>query len=145
MIIISHRGNLEGPDPMTENTLIQAKKCLSRGFNIELDIWEREGKLYLGHDGPGEEEVPLEMIHTAGIWWHCKNIGAMRMMIYSDSNFFFHYGDDVALTGFGYLWTYPGRELTAHSIAVLPETQLDWNINKAFGICTDFPYRYSTL
>ena len=34
---------------------------------------------------------------------------------------FEHQEDDVTLTSEGYIWTYPNKQLTDNSIAVLPE------------------------
>jgi hypothetical protein len=48
---------------------------------------------------------------------------------------FWHQEDDVTLTSMGYLWTYPGKQLTSNSIAVLPDGKVPDNI---VGICSDF-------
>ena len=48
---------------------------------------------------------------------------------------FFHHEDDVTLTSQGYLWTYPGRDLTKNSIVVLPNKKPDVEVA---GICSDF-------
>ena len=52
---------------------------------------------------------------------------------------FFHHEDDVTLTSQGYLWTYPGRDLTKNSIAVLPDGEVPEDIA---GICSDFIEEY---
>jgi hypothetical protein len=38
----------------------------------------------------------------------------------------------------GYFWTYPGKELSSNSIAVMPETKEFKDINKAYAICSDY-------
>ena len=52
MKFISHRGNLFGPS-YRENTITQIEKALSLPeLFVEVDIWVKNGKPYLGHDGP---------------------------------------------------------------------------------------------
>jgi hypothetical protein len=50
MIIISHRGNLYGPDKENENKPDQIQKVLNLGYYVEIDVWFIDEKLYLGHD-----------------------------------------------------------------------------------------------
>ena len=53
MKIISHRGNLNGPDPQKENSPEYLAKALEKGFDVEIDIWLKEKEdIYLGHDEP---------------------------------------------------------------------------------------------
>lgn len=144
-IIISHRGNLEGSDPKTENTNAQIKKVLNQGFNVEVDVWFKDAGIYLGHDEP-KERLDYDILYRSGVWYHCKNIEAMEFFLdKGNCDFFFHDKDDVALTNNKYLWTYSGKALTVYSIAVLPEKANGWNIKKACGICTDYPKHYGTL
>ena len=51
MKIIAHRGNLSGPT-QTENHPDQIKKALDLGFDVEIDVWYKENKVFLGHDFP---------------------------------------------------------------------------------------------
>ena len=39
MKIISHRGNLTGPDPKQENKPSQILKVLEKGYEVEVDVW----------------------------------------------------------------------------------------------------------
>jgi len=39
MRIISHRGNLYGPNQKTENSIDSIYSAISLGFDIEIDIW----------------------------------------------------------------------------------------------------------
>ena len=53
MKIIAHRGNLNGPDPETENTPNQILKAIDAGFEVEVDMWfHGQNRLMLGHDRP---------------------------------------------------------------------------------------------
>ena len=52
MILISHRGNISGKNSKLENNpdyIIEAKK---KGFDVEVDVWFKNNKFYLGHDYP---------------------------------------------------------------------------------------------
>ena len=51
MKIICHRGNLNGPNPLTENNLRQIDVCIEKGYDVEVDLWVGDG-IWLGHDGP---------------------------------------------------------------------------------------------
>lgn len=50
MKIISHRGNLNGPNKQTENTIESIKLAINLGFDVEIDVWYIDNILYLGHD-----------------------------------------------------------------------------------------------
>ena len=52
---------------------------------------------------------------------------------------FWHQKDDVTLTSKNYLWTYPNKQLTPSSIAVLPDSKPS---KKIAGICSDHIQKY---
>ena len=39
MIFISHRGNLEGPNPERENNPDYISEALERVYSVEVDVW----------------------------------------------------------------------------------------------------------
>ena len=51
MILISHRGNIEGRTDQ-ENKPEYRKKALDQGFNVEVDVWYVNNEYYLGHALP---------------------------------------------------------------------------------------------
>ena len=51
MIIIAHRGNLNGPSK-NENSLDHIGRALKAGFEVEIDVWFKNNFFYLGHDFP---------------------------------------------------------------------------------------------
>jgi len=57
------------------------------------------------------------------------------MLLNKNIHCFFHQEDDVTLTSKGYIWTYPNKQLTDKSIAVLPKEK---PIIEVAGICSDF-------
>jgi len=142
MILISHRGNTSGRLAKQENSPEYIKKTLKK-YNVEIDVWFVDGEWYLGHDKP-LYRVEYEFLKQKGLWCHTKNIESLyELSIREDEiNFFWHQEDDVTLTSFGFLWTYPGKKLTPKSIAVMPEKKKFQNIDIAAGVCTDFPDRY---
>ena len=146
MIIIAHRGNLDGSNPDKENHPDYIVEAIKAGFNVEIDVWNIDNKYYLGHDEP-QYEVTLDFLSEPQYWLHCKNIKALHYLVdcahcWNYGPCFYHNTDDAVLTSHGWLWTYPGKEITNTSIAVMPETVPNWNYTKAAGVCTDFPRKY---
>ena len=52
MRIISHRGCLDGPNPLIENNPDQIDCAIKHTLDVEIDLWMLEGNLLLGHDEP---------------------------------------------------------------------------------------------
>ena len=52
MIVISHRGNISGPNEITENTPEQITKAIHAGYDVEVDVWCIDSEFFLGHDEP---------------------------------------------------------------------------------------------
>jgi len=140
MIIISHRGNLYGPDKENENKPEQIQKVLNLGYYVEIDVWMADNKLYLGHDYPQYETNLSFLKSNDRIICHAKNIDALEILIIEDIHCFSHDQDDVVLTSKNWLWVYPNKKITKNSICVLPEL-CDNPINDCKGICTDYVYK----
>jgi hypothetical protein len=87
--------------------------------------------------------IKKEFLKQKKLWCHAKNISALVELKNLNTNCFFHNTDAVTLTSKGYLWTYPGEQLTSKSIAVLPEQAPYYNIQIAKGICTDYINLYT--
>ena len=135
MILISHRGNFDGYHPEFENNPIQIDRALKNGFDVEIDVWYKDNEWYLGHDEP-QYKVNLEYLKNDKFWCHAKNINALYKMLQNNKiHCFWHQEDDVTITSKGYLWTYPNKQLTPKSIAVLPEIVIE---DEIAGICSDF-------
>jgi len=146
MKIISHRGNLDGPNLSVENSPQQIEKCLKLGFECEIDLRTREGKLFLGHDiCQYEIELAWLLRNSSALWIHCKDSESLSLLNRLDErlNFFWHESDKHTITSKGLIWNYPGGPITNDSIAVLPEEWWDSKshipLKESFGICTDFP------
>ena len=140
MILISHRGNLKGKVSGYENDPGYIDEALNKGYEVEIDVWYKDEEWYLGHDEP-QYGINLEYLKHDKFWCHAKNIEALNKMLERDIHCFWHQEDDVTLTSKGYMWTYPGKELTHKSIAVLPEINNDIP-KKCLGICSDYIVNY---
>lgn len=142
MILISHRGNIDGKDPKRENSPLQISDAVVFGFDVEVDLRGHNGKIYLGHDEP-QYKVGKHFINefSKNLWVHCKDRYALEYAMEHDLNFFYHQKDDYTITSKGYLWAYPGiQEAGNKTICVLPE--LFFGIkdlkNRSFiGYCSD--------
>ena len=134
MILISHRGNLNGINTDRENSIDYIQEALDKGFDVEIDVWDILGSYFLGHDEP-KQLVKKEFLKNEHLWCHAKNIEGLNSMLEDEIHCFWHQEDDVTLTSKGYMWTYPGKTLTTNSIAVLPEEEIKDNIA---GICSDY-------
>jgi hypothetical protein len=140
MLLISHRGNVNGKQELYENSEVYIETALNLGYDVELDIFFINGSFYLGHDKP-QHETTLQFLSNPRFWVHCKNVEALyQLSNYSHINYFFHDTDDATLTSKGYIWTYPGKTLTKNSICVLPS--INPVIGEYCGICSDYIERY---
>jgi hypothetical protein len=137
MLLIAHRGNLDGPNPETENRESTITAALDAGFDCEIDVWRIDGRLWLGHDKP-EHETSLEFLsqHDLSLWVHCKNLDAL-IELKERFNCFFHDKDTYTLTSQGFIWGNIGSPTTDKVICVMPPGE----VGEAFGVCTDFPKR----
>lgn len=142
MKIISHRGNLFGSNPETENLPIKISQCLSLGFDVEIDVWFLNKSFWLGHDQP-TYKIGIKFLKQKGLWIHSKNIQALEKL-HKDFNTFFISTDAVSLTSKNMLWVCTGSTITKESIAVLPEqtNYSNKDLKQCYAICTDYPYLY---
>lgn len=143
MILISHRGNLDGPHSNCENSPNYINLAIEKGFQVEIDVWFINGDFFLGHDY-GKYKVSEDYLENNKLWCHAKNIEALIPLKILGAHFFWHQNDDVTITSKGFLWTYPGKKLTKQSISVLPETTNETDFN-CYGICSDFIQNYKDL
>jgi hypothetical protein len=148
MILISHRGNVDGRIESYENNPSYIDLAIERGFQVEIDIWYLDDSLWLGHDNP-QYKIDLGWIKNriSILWIHCKNIDAMIYLKNTDMpfNYFWHQEDDVTITSLGYFWTYPGKKLTKNSIAVMPELRSFQNIEISLGVCSDLVINFQSI
>jgi hypothetical protein len=144
MILISHRGNLNGKILEKENHPDYIDAAIKKEFDVEIDVWYNDGVLYLGHDSIQYQITSDWLKKRIGkLWIHCKNVDAMEWFNQCGQNFnyFWHQVDTVTLTSRGNIWAYPGNQPIERSIAVLPELNDD-KLTKCMGICSDYIIKY---
>ena len=145
MKLISHRGNLKGPNEVRENSPYYIIEAIAEGYDVEVDLWWVDGKVYLGHDEP-QYEVSNKWLgeRIDKLWIHCKNIDAIIFFKESQYkfNYFWHEEDTVTLTSQNYIWAYPGNQPIKNSIAVMPEINKE-ETNICLGICSDYIENYN--
>jgi hypothetical protein len=142
MILISHRGNLNGKILEQENKQEYIDTALNLGFDVEIDIRYSDGNLYLGHD-VSKYLINLKwlMDRKHKLWIHCKNHQAIEYLNGKDLNWFWHDNDDMTLTSKGFIWSHPKIQPLKNSIAVLPDNY-KWNLKNCIGICSDHINQY---
>ena len=143
MILISHRGNINGKNIPLENNPDYIRDAIHLGYDVEVDIWYHNNTFWLGHDNP-EYQIGLYFLleNADKLWCHAKNIEAIvEMKKEKTINCFWHQKDDITLTSKGYIWAYPGKQPIKNSIAVMPELYND-DVIKCIGICSDYISNY---
>jgi hypothetical protein len=144
MILISHRGNINGPIPEMENKPEYIDEAIADGYDVEIDIWLISEVLFLGHDKP-QYKIDINWINNRSyrLWVHCKNVEAISFLNKHnyDINYFWHENDTVTLTSKKHIWAYPDKQPIENSIAVMPEIYKE-NIIQCSGICSDYIKHY---
>jgi hypothetical protein len=119
MRLISHRGNINGPQPDLENSPSYIMNAASNGYEVEIDVWFHKSKWYLGHDEP-TYPITSSFFHTGKFWLHAKSPESLSELAAKgvDLNYFWHENDRIALTSINFLWTCD-KDLPAKQRAVL--------------------------
>lgn len=145
MIIISHRGNLDGPNKKNENNPLYITNALDKFFHVEIDLWVENGILFLGHDHP-QYKIVLSFLkkNSSKLWIHCKNLEALNFCNKNNLHFFFHDNDEYTLTSRGYVWAHPLVKKFENTILVMPKKNFkkDLSSMNIIGLCTDYPIFY---
>jgi len=144
MILIAHRGNIDGRIESLENQPMYIDLAISKGYDVEIDVWYKDDILLLGHDKP-DYDVDFNWFKDRidKLWVHCKNIEAI---IYFkncgyDINYFWHENDTITLTSLNHIWAFPNKQPILNSIAVMPEINND-DVSQCMGICSDYIKKY---
>ena len=144
MILIAHRGNINGRFESYENEPNYIDLAISKEYDVEVDVWYANNVLYLGHDKP-QHRINVEWLQDRldRLWIHCKNVEAIILFQQYEYgfNYFWHQEDDVTLTSKNHIWAYPGKQPIKNSIAVMPEINND-SIASCKGVCSDYIENY---
>ena len=143
MILISHRGNLEGRNENLENHPKYIEDAHNAGFYVEIDLWVIENKLYLGHDKP-QFLIDSKFIDNKYLFVHCKNNSALTYMQNKnwDCDYFWHEDDYYTLTSKNKIWAHPKSNILPGSICVVKDENIFFeHYSNCFGICSDYVWR----
>jgi len=139
MKFISHRGNINGREWERENRMDYIYEALEKGFDVEIDVWYSDNQWWLGHDEP-LYKTGTSIFKNKKIWVHVKNPHAFqKIKEIKPCHYFWHDGDDYALTSKGIVWCHKDAIILPDSVAVLPESD-DWyksELQQCSGICSD--------
>jgi hypothetical protein len=147
MILISHRGNVNGQFESYENEPNYIDLAIKKGYDVEIDVWVKDNTLWLGHDKP-QYGIDFNFIkdRLSNLWVHCKNVEAVVYLKECGYpvNYFWHQEDTLTLTSQNYIWVYPGKQPIKDSISVMPEIHND-DTSKCIGICSNNIEEYKKL
>tara|TARA_R110000868_G_scaffold124816_1_gene329711 strand:- start:2367 stop:2822 length:456 start_codon:yes stop_codon:yes gene_type:complete len=145
MIIISHRGNINGVNPSKENRPSYIDCAIGLGYQVEIDIRLINNQIWLGHDVP-QYKIDYNWIYKRKneLWIHCKNLQAADYFIpfKNNINYFCHTNDPVVLTSSGKLWVHD-LSLSLGKNTIIPLLSLhdieSFTAGEVYAICTDYP------
>lgn len=137
MKIISHRGNLTGKTS-EENKPSYIKNALNTQFDVEIDVWLVNDKLFLGHDTP-QYQIDMNFLLNDKLWCHAKNKKAFEFLLKNNVHVFWHETDKFTLTNRGIPWCYPGNYLKS---GITVELKYKKEIPEVYGLCTDYPLKW---
>jgi hypothetical protein len=145
MILISHRGNIDGVDQEKENLPSYIESAIQKNFFVEIDLRIVQDKLFLGHDIPQYEINDKWLLkNNSKIFIHCKNILALKHCITLNLTSFYHVNEKhVPIINYNLsnlIWSHDLTEAT--DISVIPLINKDEILNyqkyNVFGVCSDY-------
>jgi hypothetical protein len=142
MIFISHRGNIEGISPEIENSPDYIDAAIEAGYEVEVDIREKDGSLFLGHDAP---QYPVRiswlLYRKDKLWLHLKDYNSLSIIDQHDLRYFWHEQDRFTLTSNGYIWSHDFQNPMTHRCIVpllsLEEVR-DYRQFDFYAVCSDY-------
>lgn len=141
MFLISHRGNIDKVTDL-ENQPGYIDTAIELGYDVEVDVWELDGELWLGHD---EAQYKIDLAFLLArkdkLWCHAKNLYALKRMIDSGIHCFWQQDDDYAMTSRGYIFTH-SKITKGTNLSVLVSLDGSLEISGCAGICSDRISRY---
>jgi len=145
MILIAHRGNINGPNPKRENTILYIEEAINRGYDVELDLRILKDKIYIGHDKPIEEIKPnwLKKFKNK-LWVHCKDTESLKYFAdLKDYNYFWHKDDEFTITSKGFILSHTDNNIKSLSGKFIKIQLENKKINGNFvGILSDYLLKY---
>ena len=139
MILISHRGNLQGRNIQLENNPQYIEDARKAGFYVEIDLWVINDMLYLGHDEP-QYLIDSQFINNKFYFVHCKNHEALLYMNKNSwsCDYFWHEEDHYTLTSKNKIWAHPKASILPESICVVINEDEPTKYSNCLGVCSDY-------
>lgn len=148
MKLISHRGNIIGPNFKRENSPSYIDIAISSGYDVEIDINFLNGNFYLGHDTPDYQITDVWMIaRKTNLWFHCKNLNSATELINLQEKFniefkfFCHSVDTFVLTSNQCVWVHD-LSLKLDNRCIIPllseKDIINYNSKTVYAVCTDY-------
>jgi len=144
MLVIAHRGNINGCNHSMENKPSYIEKALQQGYDVEMDVWYNKeyNHLTLGHN-LSQHVISKDFLLQEGIWCHAKNIDAVTYLLKENiKNVFYHERDSYTITSSGYTWTFCGEACSDKCIMMFPEKLKPELYENCYGVCTDYALQY---
>ena len=141
--VISHRGNLWGPNPVYENRPEYIDFTIIEGFVVEIDLHaNNSGGLFLGHDkSQYATDLSWLLNRSKNLIVHCKNLSALQEVSrYTSIHYFYHENDPYTITSHGFIWAHPDVEVPKATKVIAVNSSGTFNIDyyKVYGVCTDY-------
>ena len=107
MILISHRGNMNGVIVEKENTKSYIQQAIDLGYDVEVDIRHENDNFLFGHDY-GQHDVDLQWLldRKDKLWVHCKDFTSLSKLINTDIRVFYHQKEDYTIISDGHIWAH---------------------------------------
>lgn len=160
MVLISHRGNINGPNPEFENSPEYINAAITCGYNVEIDLWgikcdNNKIILSLGHDDPNYN-INIQWLYERSrkLFIHAKNFLAVSFLMANKQKdflglrFFFHEKERYSLiANTSLVWCHDMSEVNNFSIVPLISRQdiSLWENKPVFGICSDYVEKLKDL
>jgi|688.fasta_scaffold905795_2 hypothetical protein len=145
MLLIAHRGNVNGADPNKENRLSYLEDAINKGYQVELDVRMSRNQIYTGHDKP-LDLIPNHWLvkFKKKLWIHCKDVKSLNYFAnLNQYNYFWHDNDAFTITSKGFILSHVNnkiKELSGKFVKINFENK---KINgKIIGIMSDYLLKY---
>lgn len=141
-ILIAHLGNQNGPNPEQENRLKYVQEALKAGWHVCVEVIFYQGSFLLPFDG-GFNVAQPGFFSNQRVWSKCQDGETIDALCNIGAHSFLVNDAGPTLTSAQFVWTPAPRELSARSIAYLPESSPGWlEQYEPAGLCSDFPMQY---
>ena len=141
MLLISDKGNTNGPNILSQNTPDYIDSTINLGYNVKIDLWYHNDKCFLGDDGP-KTEINWDWIikNSSYLWINCRTTNTFSFLLENAKslNFFYNKSDVIAMTSQGLAWSSADNPHTKGTI-----TQDADQIDGVLGICSNHVSKWS--